>query len=393
NIPGVPKVGPKAAAALLEQFGTLDAVLEAAAADKIEKSRVLTKPVRENLKTHAESARVSRKLATLETDLPIDLDWADAEAGHADAGTLREIFERLGFKRFAEEARDGGDVPGTPDASGPSETTDGEIDWEVVDSPAAFDEFVTELKKQDKVCVDLETTDTAPAAADIVGWAVCWSAGNAYYLPVDGPPGSSVLDGDEVLKVIGGFLSSPDVTVTNQNLKYDAVVLARHGIEVANYGVDPMVGDYLLSAGERSHGLDALALRHLDRTLIKIDTLIGKGKQQKKMFEVEVDAAAEYAAEDAAVAWKLADVIEAKLRDEDLWDLYWDLERPLIPVLVGMETKGIRVDVPELEKQSEKLTARLEELEHEAHRLAGKPFNLGSPKQLREIFFDEMGLP
>ncbi len=189
------------------------------------------------------------------------------------------------------------------------------------------------------------------------------------------------------------ILESPDVELINQNIKYDLLVLRRAGIRPVNFGLDPMIGDYLLEAGERSHGLDNLAIRYLDHQMIPITDLIGTGKNQKAMAEVPTAKVAEYASEDAAIAWQLASVIEERLRQQCLWDLYWNLERPLIPVLVDMEATGIRVDVPELQSQSRELTDRQRILMGEIHEAAGREFNIDSPKQLSQILFQELKLP
>jgi DNA polymerase-1 len=181
----------------------------------------------------------------------------------------------------------------------------------------------------------------------------------------------------------------------NQNIKYDLLVLRRAGIDVdpERIGLDPMIGDYLLDAGARSHGLEELSKKYLQRQIIPISDLIGTGKKQLQMFEVEVERAAEYATEDADVALQVAGVIEEKLRKEGLWDLYWNLERPLIAVLVDMEYQGIRIDVEELKRQSDLVSKRLEELIIEIYRIAGREFNIGSPKQLAEVLFTDLKLP
>ncbi|QDT66282.1 DNA polymerase I [Calycomorphotria hydatis] len=385
NIPGVPKIGPKTATALLEQFGSLDEIL--ARTEEISK-----KQARENLQTYAEQARISRQLATLKNDLPLDFDLETSAVQEPNAEELLELFTQYGFRRYSEEMREvlqGG----SGSASNQQQEAPEEFHWETIDSQKKFDSFAKELKKQKHICLDLETTGLQPAEAEIVGWAICWKPGLAYYLPVQGPDGDSVLDNDAALELFREVLTNPEVTVSNQNIKYDLIVLRRYGITGVNISVDPMVGDYLLDAGERSHGLDTLARRYLEREMISIKELIGSGKKQKKMFEVEVDKAAEYAAEDADVAFQLALIIEQRLKDEGLWDLYWDLERPLIPVLVEMEWNGIRVDVDELKRQSEELTARLEELEAEIHTIAGHEFNIASPKQLQHVLFEELKLP
>ncbi|QDT39379.1 DNA polymerase I [Stratiformator vulcanicus] len=385
NIPGVPKIGPKTATKLLDDYHTLEGVLEHA-------EEVSRKQARENLLKYADQARVSKELATLQTDLPIDFEWESAAISEPDHEKLIELFTEFGFKRFSEEAR--ATMQGkTNDPTAAAE--DQKYEWNIISTPAALKKFATQISRQKHLCIDLETTDLNATEAEIVGWAVCWEAGTGYYLPVQSPDGEQTLDPQAVIDLFRPILADPKVQISNQNLKYDLIVLRKHDIEVEtdSIGVDPMVGDYLLNAGERSHSLDTLARRHLNREVIPISDLIGKGKQQKKMFEVEVEKAAEYAAEDAVVAFQLASVIGDKLKQEELWDLYWDLERPLIPVLVEMESNGVRVNVEELGRQSAALDSRIAQLQIEIYELAGHEFNIASPKQLQQVLFEELKLP
>lgn len=390
NIPGVPKVGPAAARELLAQFGTLESVLARVA--EIAPSRVINKTIRANLETYADQARLSKQLATLKTDLPLDFDWEKAAVTPPDTQRLRTLFTGLGFKRLVEDLK--ATEPTTePVVTDKPAAAPVERRWRTIDSPEKFAAFVSDLRKQKKFCLDLETTDLDPNRAEIVGWAFCWEAGNAAYLPVAGPPGAAVLDATAVLEALKPILENPAVEIGNQNVKYDLIVLRRAGIDVASIGFDPMIGDYLLDAGARSHSLDTLARRYLKHEMIPITDLIGKGKEQKRMFEVEVERVAEYAAEDADVAWQLSDLIAGRLREEQLWDLYWDLERPLIAVLGDMEFNGVRVDVDELKRQSIDITQRLDLLVAEIYAIAGHEFNIGSPKQLQQVLFEELKLP
>jgi DNA polymerase-1 len=377
NIPGVPLVGPKKAKALLQQFGTLDEVL--AHADEAP-----GKKLSENLKTFADQARISRELVTLNQELPLEFDLEQARVTEPNRARLLELFQDLGFRRLTEQMQSelAGDKPQKPERK-----------WEQVDTAAKFKKFLTQLKKQQKFCVDLETTSLDARSADIVGWAVCWEIGQGHYLPVQGPKGQKTLDAEQVAGELKPLLADPGITIVNQNIKYDMIVLKRIGIEVEGLGVDPMVGDYLLDAGARSHGLDTLAEKYLDHRMIPITDLIGSGKKQMQMFEVDVEKAAEYAAEDADISFELAGIIEEKLKEENLFDLYWNLERPLIPVLAGMEFDGIRVDPDELKRQSEELSQRLEILVEEIYEIAGHEFNIDSPKQLRVVLFEELNLP
>jgi DNA polymerase I len=378
NVPGVPGVGPKKAQQLLETFGTLDEVLANA-------DRAPGKKLAESLVTFAEQARVSRELVTLNTDLPLAFDLESARITEPNHARLLELFRDLGFRRYADEAE--------KQALESKVVKDHQRVWHTVRTDEELASFVTELSRQNRVCIDLETTSQDAMRAEIVGWAVCWEPDVAWYLPVDGPPDDATLDGDVVLAAMRPILADPAIRIDNQNVKYDLLVLKRHGIEAAGIGVDPMLADYLLDAGALQHGLDKLAKQYLHRSTIPISDLIGKGKQQKLMFEVAVDRAAEYASEDADVALQLATLLEGQLREQGLWDLYWDLERPLIPVLVDMEHAGVRIDVDELGRQSNELATRLDELITEIHDLAGHVFNPDSPKQLAVVLFEELKLP
>ena len=267
--------------------------------------------------------------------------------------------------------------------------------WEVIDTLDALAGFVERLAQQPRFCLDLETTGLDPRSSRIVGWAFCWEPGLAYYLPTRGPLGSTLLNEAAVIAALKPVLENPSLRLVNQNIKFDLMFLEANGISVRpeSIDVDPMVGDYLLDAGARSHSLDTLIQKYLGTTGIPISDLIGSGKKQKNMADVPIDLIAEYATEDADFTLRLADLITEQLRTQGLWDLYWDLERPLIPLLAEMEQTGIRVDADELNRQSVDLTLRLGQLMGEIHGAAGRVFNIDSPKQLQVVLFDELKLP
>ncbi|WP_298865942.1 DNA polymerase I [uncultured Gimesia sp.] len=378
NIPGVPLVGPKKAQTLIEKFGSLEEVL--ANADQAKGPKL-----QQNLKEYADQARMSRQLVTLNNSLELKVDWEASRLTHPDRERLRQLFIDFGFRRFAEDMKD----------NFTKQDTTPTVDriWETVDSKPAFDKFMALIQQQDEFCVDLETTGLKPAEAEIVGWAISWQENQGYYVPVEGPAGQKALDPQYVLNHLRPLLEDPDILIANQNIKYDMVVLMRAGVTLQGVSIDPMVASYLLSAGERGHGLDKLAERYLQHTMIPISDLIGSGKQQKKMFEVDVVKVAEYAVEDAEIAWKLSRILKEELKQEGLWDLYWDLERPLISILAEMEFTGIRVDTDELNRQSQQLQERLTELISEIYEIAGHEFNIASPLQLRTVLFEELNLP
>jgi len=383
NIPGVPLVGVKKAEALLREFGSLDEVL--ARADEAP-----GKKLRENLVTYADQARMSRELVTLKTDLPLEVDWDSQAVGRPDVERLIELFREYGFRSFADDVRAmAGDAGSKPAELFPP----AERHWETVDTPAKFRKFLGELSPLTRFCFDLETTGLDELLADIVGWAFSWEAGHGWYLPVQAPAGDRTLDAAAVVEALRPILENPAVEKTNQNIKYDMLVLRRAGVRLEGIGVDPMIGSYLLDAGARSHGLDALAQKYLGHSMIPISDLIGSGNKQKSMAEIPVADVAEYASEDADVSWQVAELVSGDLKRQNLWDLYWDLERPLVPVLADMEFAGIRLDSDELGRQAGEVGERLERLIAEIHELAGHEFNIDSPKQLQVVLFDELGLP
>lgn len=380
NVPGVPLVGPKKATALLQEFGNLENVL--ANADKAPGAKL-----KENLKVFADQARLCQKLVRLYDDLPLTVDWEQAKAGQLRHERLTELFTEFGFKKLADEIK--ALQPGAERPAPIQQTRD----WRIVNSEAEFAAFLDQFRQQKKFCLDTETTSVDAVRADIVGWAISWSAGSGYYIPVRGPAGQAVLDPDRVVAALKPYLEDPTVEVSNQNIKYDLLVLRRAGIEIANIGSDPMIFSYLLDAGARSHGQDELSKRYLGHEMIPISALIGTGKNQKSMTEIDIPLVAEYAVEDADIALQLCGKLEPLLRHAELWDLYWDLERPLIPVLADMEHRGIKVDVDLLRVHSQSAGERLATIQAEIYQLAGREFNIDSPIQLREILFTEQKLP
>jgi len=409
NIPGVPLIGPKKAAALLNQFGTLEEVL--AHADEAPGAKL-----RENLKQFAEQARMSRELVRLKRDLPLEFDWDIARNPQPDVTQLQSLFRQFGFRKLIDDVREF--APAAPkktsksrslfDCTGDaqsalqipsSQAASPELverrRWEIVDTPEHLQRFLAELREQSRVCVDLETTDLDPRRADIVGWAFCWQTGRAFYLPVQGPQGSRLLHANAVLEALRPILQNPRLELVNQNIKYDLVVLRSLDVLASrpNIGMDPMVGDYLLDAGARSHSLETLIDKYLHRPAIAISELVGTGKSQKSMAEIPIEKIAEYATEDADWTLEIANLIHNELKREELWGLYWDLERPLIPVLADMEYTGIRVDADELRRQSADAGEQLSALVAQIYAIAGHEFNIDSPLQLRSVLFDELHLP
>jgi DNA polymerase-1 len=395
NVPGVPGIGLKTGAKLLEEFQTLENLL--ANVDKVSGAKR-----KENLRDFAETARLARTLVTLRDDLELPLDWDALKTQSPDVKELKALCIECGFHRFLDELAtpgrqermlwdEAGKGPGEESKAGPKE--DWKHDYRLVDTPEAFAAFLDELRRQPRFCFDTETTALDPLRAELVGLAFSWKEGEAYYLPVLGPPGSRLLDRDATLDALRPILTDPAVEKVGQNVKYDMLVLQGAGIEVAGPITDTMVLSYLLESGERNHNLDQLAHRLLDHAMIPISDLIGKGKNQLTMDKVEVARVAHYAGEDADATWRIEAILAPRVRAEGLWDLYADLERPLIGVLARMETAGIKVDVKRLQQLSGEFAEKLATIEEEIYREAGHRFNIGSLPQLRHVLFDELKLP
>ena len=379
NVPGVPTIGEGYAKKLLQAFPDLETALSEI--DQVDKA--IGKSRQAKLREHADVARRALKLVTLHDDLPITLDWEALRYRGTDPLALREICIESGFHGFLNEI---GDVP----SAGVEWSYDG---YQNVDTPEAFEGFLDELRRRRKFGFDTETTSLDPLKAEIVGYAFSWEEGRAHYLPVRGPEGSRLLDPEATIAALRPILNAPDVEIVGQNLKYDMLALRKLGVEPAGAITDTMVLSYLLESGERNHNLDELSRRLLNHKMVPISDLIGKGKYQTTIDRVEVAKVAAYAGEDADAAWRIEGLLRPRLEAEGLWDLYADLERPLIAVLARMEAAGIAVDVPKLRALSAEFAERLDAIQAEIYREAGREFNVGSGPQLREVLFDGLGLP
>ncbi|MFO0907731.1 MAG: DNA polymerase I [Isosphaeraceae bacterium] len=376
NVPGVPGIGLKTGAKLIQEFGSLDGLLSNV-------KKVSGAKRKENLESHADVARRARELIVLRDNVPISVEWESFRSEPVDAKAFRALCIECGFHRFLTEVA-------------PEEKAT-EAKWEMqytaVDTPERFEAFLAELRQQSRFCFDTETTAVDPLRADLVGLAVSWSSGQAFYIPVRGPAGSRLLDERTVLSALKPILADPSIEKVGQNIKYDLLVLQRAGVEIAGPLTDTMILSYLLESGERNHNLDQLSQRLLAHTMIPITDLIGKGKNQLQMDQVEVGKVVEYAGEDADATWRIEEILARQVRDEGLWDLYADLERPLIQVLARMERVGIRVDPDLLLRLSTEFASRLSVIETEIYALAGHTFNIGSAPQLRIVLFEELKLP
>jgi DNA polymerase-1 len=408
NVPGVPGIGVKTAAKLLQEFGTLENVLA-----NIEKIPGAKK--QENLRASAAVIERARKLVRLVTNVPMEVEWEKWRLRVWDSPRLLALFQEWGFRSFADIARNernsnGARVPKPERETRP--TTQGELfgantqaqvsaphppieaTYHLINDASKFAGFFDALTKQKRFAIDVETAGPNPAHSHIVGMAFSWQPGEAWYLPLRAPESEPVLDEADTLSQLREVLEDPSVAKVNQNLKCEILALRGHGIRMANAGGDPMLADYLLHAGERSHGLDELASRYLDHPVIPITDLIGKpGKSRIRLDQVPAARVAQYAGEKADLAWRLCELLEPDLEKSGVNKLYDELEVPLIGVLADLEYNGIRLDVPLLRRLGQEMADQLAAIEVEIHELAGREFNIASPKQLRQILFDELNLP
>lgn len=373
NIPGVPRVGQKTARGLLEQFGTLDAVLKRA-------EEVKQPSIKKALLENRELALLSRRLVTIFTEVPVGISVEELGPPAPDMDRLRDLFGELEFDSLraslARKPRD--QVP---------------QDYHIVRTDSELDELIAKLKKSGGFAVDTETTSLNPRQADLVGVSFSWEEGVGYYVPFnleEGLFGSKGSEASALLEKLRPLLEDAKLGKTGQNAKYDMAVFRRAGVEVRGVEFDTMLASYCLAPGVATHNLDALALRHFDYKKIPTKELLGTGKKQKTFDQVDIDLAGRYACEDADFTWRLRAVLEEGLEKAALTPLFRELEMPLMPVLLDMEWEGIAVDLPHLEKVSAKLGGRIEGLAKEIHELAGEPFNLNSPAQIGQVLFENM---
>ena len=381
NVPGVPLIGPKNARELLAEYRTLDNLLDHAA-------EVSGAKRRENLLAFRDQAMLSRRLVELRRDVPVAVDWESARRRRIDRDRLRALFEQFSFRSLLEKI-DQIDAPRAEPASVPSAA----IEVTVVDSLDALAALAAELARQRSISIDTETTGLQPRSAELVGLSFSADGRRAWYVPVRAPEGEPRLEATAVLDALRGVLENPAIEKIGQNLKYDWVVLRSAGVSLSGVAFDTMVASYLLEAGERNHNLGELARRYLGHTTIKISELIGSGSRQKRMDEVPVARVAEYSGEDAVLPVRLQPILAGKLREAGVERLFAELEMPLVGVLAEMEYTGIKVDVDALTALGRRYGERMAAIEEEIHRLAGRPFNIASNKQLQELLFAELKLP
>ena len=373
NVPGVPGIGPKTAAKLIRDFGSMEKLYENVETIKAKKQK-------ENLTSYRDQAFLSRELVTIRTDAPVDFDPETFQRQEPDTAALSRIFQELEFRALQER------FPMESDQTGKTYTA--------VTTEAELDALVEKLRAAEIVSVDTETTSTTPMRAKLVGLSFAVAPDVAFYVPCGhADPETPQLSMETVLDRLRPVLEAPAVPKVGQNIKYDDIVLRRHGVRLEGIAFDTMVGSYLLKPGQRTHGLDQIARDLLDYRTITYEEVAGKGKDAVTFDQVPLENAVPYACEDADVTRKAWEILRDRLAEQKLDRLMEAVEVPLLPVLSEMEYRGIRVDRDRLEILAKDFGHQLEVLEGEIHGLAGEPFNINSPQQLGHILFEKLGLP
>ena len=409
NVPGAPGIGIKTAALLIQEFGDLETLL--ARAGEIPQPKR-----REALVDNADLIRISKRLVSLDCDMPIDFTLESLEVTHPNAETLLGFLNLMEFRTLTQRvatslkvavpvAAPAVDEPKTPNSNN-LHATDLPFDhaaYECVRDADALNRWIATIRERGHVAVDTETTSLDEMRAELVGISLCVEAGRACYIPLGHKQGGGDLFGstdlspgqmplDQALALLKPVLEDPSILKIGQNMKYDAKIFARQGINVTPID-DTMLMSYAMHAGLHMHGMNALSEEYLGHAPISIKTLLGSGKSQVTFDRVPIDVAVKYAAEDADVTLRLWKTFKPQLHQAKVTTVYETLERPLVSVLAAMEMAGIQVDRDTLSRMSNAFAQKMAGLEDEIHTLAGEKFNVGSPKQLGEILFDKMSLP
>ena len=407
NVPGVEKCGPKTAAKWLAEYGTLAAIIDRAGEIKGK--------IGDNLRAALPRLPLNRELVTIKTDVALDGGPETLPLRERHVDELRELYARYGFNQALKELEGG-----TVDASAVAEKEPGRArgtgrvaaviaddavidaslgvagEYTAVTEPAQLEALVAQLEQADEFAFDTETDSLDPMRANLVGLSFATEPGKAVYIPVghDYPGAPLQLGREAVLAALAPVFADAGRRKLGQHGKYDLHVLRRHGVDVQGYADDTMLESFVLNAGSNRHDMDSLAKRHLGYDTIKYEDVAGKGAKQILFSQVAIDDATRYAAEDADITLRLHRALAPKLAAEaGLESVYRDIEMPLVPVLARIEANGVMIDGDELRRQSADLSKRMLAAQQKATELAGRTFNLDSPKQLQALLFDELKLP
>lgn len=375
NIPGLPGFGAKTAASLLQEFGTLDALLA-------HPERIKGAKKQEVLREQKELALMSRSLATLDLQVEIPQTENFYELKEPDLQKLSLFYERMNFQSLQKELFSEKDLK-----KNQKRTDINNKEYLLVDSEEQLKKLFSFLHKQKEICIDTETTGLDPHRAELVGVGLSARPGEAFYLPCNGEIGK-----ENMLSSLRHFFSECKSSFTGHNIKYDWHVLQHHDIELKSIGFDTLLASWILSPQTRRHNLDDLSTEHLKVSKIPLSNLIGKGRKQISMAQVPLDRVTEYCCEDVDMTYRLKELFQEELEERNLSDLFYQTEMPLLPILANMEHRGIYLNQEKLQQLGSRYTQAIGQLKVEIFEMAQEEFNLNSPKQLSGILYDKMGL-
>ncbi len=374
NIPGVPGVGEKTAAALIEEFDSLENVFQHL--EEIKKKRV-----KENLENYRSDAILSKKLVTIDRYVPIDEDIIDLKIREPNREELAEIFRELEFRELWDQfaMRKGSS----------------EKDYLLCLSEEDLRTLLEEIKQKGMVSIDTETTSRDPLQAELVGISFSYEEDKAYYLPIThqylGAP--KQLSSSKALKMLKGILEDEKIAKIEQNIKYDAMVLKCHGVDLKGIYFDTMIASYIINPGIKQHNLDYLAQHYLNHKMITYKDVVGKGKSELNFSQIDVERAKDYSCEDAEITLRLMSILESQLESDKNQELFYSMEMRLLPVLMDMELAGIKIDTAFFKKMSINFAGQIREIQQKVYEEAGMEFNMNSPKQLGYVLFEKLQLP
>ena len=384
NIPGVPGIGVKTAAELINKYKNLDTLLKKASEIKQNKRR-------ETLIANKDKALLSKQLVTLKDDVPIKNNPSEFLIKKINKDKLYNFLREMEFNRLLSQAISFYGEPGEKNFSQDKISKPSKINtkqYQKITKENDLNKLIIDLNKKSIISVDTETSSLDPQVAELIGISLSYAENVSFYIPV-GHKNIKSLNKDFVVKKLKPILEDPSIKKVGQNIKYDFIILKKYGVEL-NSVEDTMLLSYTLDAGNNRHNMDTLSELHLNHKTISYKDLVGSGKKQLKFSEVDIDKATEYAAEDADVTLRLYEILSERVSDEKLSQIYEAFEKPMIKILSKLETYGIKVDDNYLKELSKKFEKRLEKIEKEIFKISGKEFNIGSPKQLGEIIYNEL---
>ncbi len=386
NVPGVPGIGVKTAAELINKFGNLETLLKSAKEIKQNKRR-------ETLIENKDKALISKKLVTLKHNAPIDKDLTEFKLKEVDKDKLYKFLREMEFNRLLSSAISAYGKPNFTSEKKDEKSLEKKVeinkkDYFLITDPEEIDDWIMEAEKNGEVAVDTETSSLDPHQADLVGVSLSYKIGKACYIPI-GHNSKKCINKDLVLKKLKPLLEDPSIKKIGQNIKFDFIVFFNHGIKLTAME-DTMLMSYVLDAGKNRHNMDTLSEIHLNHKTIAFKELVGTGKKQINFSEVDIEKAKDYAAEDADITFRLYKKFYKSLKDEKMTNIYEIFEKPMLKILADMEIKGIKIDNKFLKILSTKFEKKIDRIQKEVFRLSKKEFNIASPKQLGEILYNDL---